>query len=237
MKVLAFRHVPFEDVGHIRPVLGIARRVARVRRPLPPGTAAPDISVADAPDLHGRTDVGERRAAVSGDRDVADPRCGAPRTAGLRRMPGRATDREGAGRAACSPTRKRRSAGSTSSLRRRRATTRFSAGWIPRLKIFQWHGETFDLPEGATLLASSAACRNQAFRLGAATLRHPVPSRGDAGNDRRLVPSGRQLRRCLRIECSDRSPCSRAAPGGTVGPHFRTVDSLTNPPPGAPVVT
>jgi GMP synthase-like glutamine amidotransferase len=29
--------------------------------------------------------------------------------------------------------------------------------------IFQWHGDTFDLPKGATLLASSEACKNQAF--------------------------------------------------------------------------
>lgn len=32
--------------------------------------------------------------------------------------------------------------------------------------IFHWHGETFDLPPGAELLASSAGCKNQAFRVG-----------------------------------------------------------------------
>jgi GMP synthase-like glutamine amidotransferase len=33
--------------------------------------------------------------------------------------------------------------------------------------VFHWHGETFDLPSGAELLAHSAACRNQAYRVGA----------------------------------------------------------------------
>lgn len=33
---------------------------------------------------------------------------------------------------------------------------------------FHWHGETFDLPPGATRIARSAACENQAFQLGAA---------------------------------------------------------------------
>lgn len=36
----------------------------------------------------------------------------------------------------------------------------------PTERIFQWHGDTFDLPEGAVRLAESAACRNQAFRYG-----------------------------------------------------------------------
>ena len=31
---------------------------------------------------------------------------------------------------------------------------------------FQWHHDSFDLPPGATLLASSSACPHQAFRIG-----------------------------------------------------------------------
>lgn len=35
-----------------------------------------------------------------------------------------------------------------------------------REKIFQWHGYTFDIPEGAVRLATSDTCINQAFRYG-----------------------------------------------------------------------
>lgn len=33
-------------------------------------------------------------------------------------------------------------------------------------KIFQWHGDTFDIPTGAVHLATSPDCANQAFRYG-----------------------------------------------------------------------
>ncbi len=46
-------------------------------------------------------------------------------------------------------------------------------GWFPiqglnsflpkTLTAFHWHGDTFEIPEGATRLASSAACKNQGF--------------------------------------------------------------------------
>jgi GMP synthase (glutamine-hydrolysing) len=36
-------------------------------------------------------------------------------------------------------------------------------------KIFQWHGDTFDIPQGAVNLATSPECNNQAFRFGERT--------------------------------------------------------------------
>ncbi|OAI23103.1 MULTISPECIES: type 1 glutamine amidotransferase [Methylomonas] len=53
-------------------------------------------------------------------------------------------------------------------------------GWLPLYSLhnrsgirlpgsfeaFHWHGETFDLPPDSTLLASSVACKNQAFQIG-----------------------------------------------------------------------
>lgn len=39
-------------------------------------------------------------------------------------------------------------------------------GLDPAEIMLHWHGDTFELPRGATLLASTLACENQMFRLG-----------------------------------------------------------------------
>ena len=43
---------------------------------------------------------------------------------------------------------------------------RLLAGCGPQLTVFQWHGDTFELPRGAVRLAGSELCENQAFRYG-----------------------------------------------------------------------
>ena len=46
-------------------------------------------------------------------------------------------------------------------------TGRQGARALPaRADVFHWHGETFDLPEGALGIARSDACENQAFVIG-----------------------------------------------------------------------
>ena len=39
-------------------------------------------------------------------------------------------------------------------------------GFPPEFPVFQWHGDTFGVPAGASLLAESDICRNQLFRGG-----------------------------------------------------------------------
>jgi GMP synthase (glutamine-hydrolysing) len=43
---------------------------------------------------------------------------------------------------------------------------RLFKGFKSPVQVLQWHGDTFDLPEEATLLASDVLCKNQAFCKG-----------------------------------------------------------------------
>jgi len=45
------------------------------------------------------------------------------------------------------------------------AMAQLSVGGRRAAEVFQWHGDTFDLPTGAVRLASSGLYRNQAFRF------------------------------------------------------------------------
>lgn len=42
-------------------------------------------------------------------------------------------------------------------------------GFSSEFKVLQWHGDTFDMPEGGTLLAEAPLCKNQAFAYGDTT--------------------------------------------------------------------
>ncbi len=46
------------------------------------------------------------------------------------------------------------------------AASPFASVFQRPLEVFHWHGQTFELPKGATQLLRSAACEQQAFALG-----------------------------------------------------------------------
>ncbi|ABC24306.1 glutamine amidotransferase [Rhodospirillum rubrum] len=57
-----------------------------------------------------------------------------------------------------------------------------------------WHGDTFDLPAGATLLASTPACAHQAFSLGRSIIAFQFhPEAGARGFERWLIGHGLEI--------------------------------------------
>jgi GMP synthase (glutamine-hydrolysing) len=63
--------------------------------------------------------------------------------------------------------------------------------------LLHWHGDTFDLPEGASLLASTALCRHQAFAIGAHALAFQFhPEAEEHGFERWLIGHCGELAVC-----------------------------------------
>lgn len=169
MHVLAFRHVPFEGLGHIQPVLescGVRVEYVDLYRQgefsqsnAPDPTAAAGLifmggpmSVNDGlPYLERETAI--LRQALDRGQPVLGVCPGAQllaRAAGARVYP---NPRKEIGWFDVHLT----PAGAADPLLGELAT---------RQTVFQWHGETFDLPVRAEWLAWSKACPHQAFRLG-----------------------------------------------------------------------
>ena len=165
MRVVVFRHVPFEGLGHIQQVLeerGIAIEFADLYQP---GAQAPETATAAGLIfMGGPMSVNDglpyleleiesiRRAA-----EVGQPVLGvclgaqlAAKALGARVYRNSISE---IGWFAVHPT----EAGREDPLFR---------GFHDSEAVFHWHGETFDLPPGAALLACSERCRHQAFRLG-----------------------------------------------------------------------
>ena len=167
MRILAFRHVPFEDIGLIRNTLearGIAVEYADLYEPgaIPPDPARFDALIF----MGGPMSVNDPLPYLAWEMRAIDEaaRRGQPvlgiclgsqliaRAMGARVYPNPEKeigwfDIRLTGAAAEDPV----------------------LGAMPVTSTaFHWHGETFDLPPGACLLASSQRCRNQAFRLGKA---------------------------------------------------------------------
>jgi GMP synthase-like glutamine amidotransferase len=168
MRVLAFRHVPFEDIGLIAPVLA-ARGIAVTYADLyQPGAAPPETAAFDG------------LIFMGGPMSVNDP---LPYLQWEIRAIGEAAERNQPVLGICLGSQLiAKALGARVYRNAEKEIGWFEIGltdaalndplWagLPKTNtVFHWHGETFDLPDGAALLASSQRCRNQAFRAGHCT--------------------------------------------------------------------
>jgi GMP synthase-like glutamine amidotransferase len=164
MRVLAFRHVPFEGLGLIEPALRLRRIEVDYADPYQPGTTRPDVARYDALIFMGGP------MSVNDDLPFLRQEMDFIRQAIAQRQPILGICL-GSQLIACAmgATVRRNAAKEIGwyglQFTPAAADDRLFAG-LSQETVFHWHGETFDLPPGAELLASSNLCRNQAFRAG-----------------------------------------------------------------------
>ncbi len=166
MRVVAFRHVPFEGLGLIEPALaehGLAVEYADLFQE---GAAAPDVSTAAALIFMGgpmsanddlpylRQELQFIREAVERGQPVLGVCLGSQLIA------------KALG-AKVYPNARKEIGWFEVHLTEAGRRDPVLSSWDLSETVFHWHGETFDLPEGAEWLAYSEACRHQAFRVGA----------------------------------------------------------------------
>ena len=64
--------------------------------------------------------------------------------------------------------------------------------------VLHWHGDTFDLPTGTELLASTTICQNQAFRYGHHGIAFQFHPEGSARHfERWLIGHAAEIAGCL----------------------------------------
>jgi GMP synthase-like glutamine amidotransferase len=163
VKVLAFRHVPFEGAGHIASVLedrGIGLEYADLYRE---GASLPDTSAyAGLIFMGGPMSANDplpyldrERALIAEAAGRGQPLLGVCLGSQLiARALGADVHRNGEKEIGWFDIHFTEAA----------AEDPLFQGLREPEKVFHWHGDTWELPEGAQLLAWSQACRNQAFR-------------------------------------------------------------------------
>ncbi|MCG3176119.1 MAG: hypothetical protein MOGMAGMI_01059 [Candidatus Omnitrophica bacterium] len=68
----------------------------------------------------------------------------------------------------------------------------------PKLSVFQWHGDTFDLPEGAVLIHRGERVEHQAFRWGSRAYGVQYHTEIDESMLRQWFPEGPELEEYVR---------------------------------------
>ena len=165
MKVIAFRHVPFEDLGLIREALdahGISVEYADLYRE---AAASPDVDgAAGLIFMGGPMSVNDDFLYLKREMDfIASAAAAGKPVLGICLGAQLIAKALGA-KVYRNPVKE--IGWFDVHLTEAAASDALFAGLPAVDTVFHWHGETFDLPAGAERLAYSKDCRNQAFRAG-----------------------------------------------------------------------